>query len=170
MYIIISGTNRVGSNTLKVARHYQQILTEKGVENQLISLEGMNLLERDAAFAQLEAEVLVPNHRFIFVIPEYNGSFPGALKLLFDTAKTHGIWFYKKAMLVGVATGRAGNLRGMDHLTAVLHHMKMTVYPIQLPLSKVDQLMSDAGVFHDAGTLQAIEQQINGFIDWADKN
>ena len=37
MYLIISGTNRKGSNTLKVAKEYQRLLKEKMIEtNQLI--------------------------------------------------------------------------------------------------------------------------------------
>jgi chromate reductase, NAD(P)H dehydrogenase (quinone) len=166
MIIIISGTNRVGSNTLKVANEYHRLLTEKGIASKVFSLEGVNLLERDAAFQQIEQEILIPNNQYIFISPEYNGSFPGALKLLFDTGKTHEIWWYKKAMLTGVATGRAGNLRGMDHLTAVLNHIKVTVFPTQLPLSSVNKLLDDQGRFTDEATLTVINNQIDEFIKW----
>ncbi len=166
MHIIISGTNRVGSNTLKVAKEYHRILSEKGVESKIFSLEGVNLLQRDAAFEAIEKEILIPNNTFIFIAPEYNGSFPGALKLLFDTGKTHELWWHKKAMLTGVASGRAGNLRGLDHLSAVLNHIKITVYPNQLPLSSVDKLLDENGRFTDDATIQAINNQLDGFLNW----
>ena len=166
MFIIISGTNRVGSNTLKVAKEYHRILIEKGNAATVFSLEGVNVLQRDAAFEAIEKEILMPNNTFIFVAPEYNGSFPGVLKLLFDTGKTHELWWHKKALLTGVATGRAGNLRGLDHLTAVLNHMKVTVYPNQLPLSSIDKLLDDKGKFKDEATLNAINNQLDGFINW----
>ena len=54
MYLIISGTNRKGSNTLKVAKEYQRLLKEKGVEAGILSLEGLNLLKRDKEFEQIE--------------------------------------------------------------------------------------------------------------------
>ena len=40
------------------------------------------------------------------VMPEYNGSFPGILKLLFDTTDIKRCWWHKKAALVGVASCR----------------------------------------------------------------
>ena len=166
MFIIISGTNRVGSNTLKVAKEYHRILIEKGNAATVFSLEGVNVLQRDAAFEAIEKEILMPNNTFIFIAPEYNGSFPGVLKLLFDTGKTHELWWHKKALLTGVATGRAGNLRGLDHLSAVLNHMKVTVYPNQLPLSSIDKLLDDKGKFKDEATINAINNQLDGFINW----
>lgn len=166
MYLIISGTNRIGSTTLKVAREYQRLLKEKFITASLLSLEGVNLLSRDRAFEQIENELLIPSDHYIFVLPEYNGSFPGALKLLFDTGKSHTLWWHKKALLVGVSTGRAGNLRGMDHLAGVLNHVKVTVFHNQLPISSVDKLMNEEGHFTDQNTLDAINQQLEEFIKW----
>ncbi len=166
MYLIISGTNRVGSNTLKVAKEYQRLLKEKSIDSELLSLEGINLLKRDADFERIENELIIPIDHYIFISPEYNGSFPGALKMLFDTGKTHSLWWHKKAMLTGVSTGRAGNLRGMDHLAGVLNHVKVTVLPNQLPISSVDKLMDAEGHFTDQNTLKAINQQLDEFIKW----
>ena len=166
MYLIISGTNRAGSNTLKVAKEYQRLLKEKEVDSVLLSLEGLNLLKRDADFEKIENELLIPFQDYIFVSPEYNGSFPGALKLLFDTGKTHALWWHKKALLTGVSTGRAGNLRGMDHLSDVLNHVKVMVHHNKLPISSVDKLMDAEGHFTDASTLKAINTQLDEFITW----
>jgi len=166
MYLIISGTNRVGSNTLKVAKEYQRLLKEKSVGSVLLSLEGLNLLKRDTEFEKIENELIIPCQYYIFISPEYNGSFPGALKLLFDTGKTHALWWHKKALLTGVSTGRAGNLRGMDHLSDVLNHVKVMVHHNKLPISTVDKLMDTEGHFTDASTLKAISGQLDEFITW----
>ena len=69
-------------------------------------------------------------------------------------------------MLAGVSTGRAGNIRGMDHLTGVLNHVKITVLPNQLPISSVDKLMDKEGHITDGPTLKAIGKQIDEFIKW----
>ena len=166
MYLIISGTNRVGSTTLKVAKEYQRLLKERSIDSRLLSLEGLNLMTRDADFEKLENEWIIPTDNYIIISPEYNGSFPGALKMLFDTGKSHSLWWHKKAMLTGVSTGRQGNLRGMDHLSGVLNHVKVTVLPNQLPISSVDKLMDEEGHFTDENTLQAINQQLDEFIKW----
>ncbi len=167
MYLIISGTNRKGSNTLKVAKEYQRLLKEKEVDADLLSLEGMNLLARDNDFEKIENEKIIPTHNYIFISPEYNGSFPGVLKMLFDTGKSHSLWWHKKAMLTGVSTGRAGNLRGMDHLADVLNHVKVMVHHNKLPISQVDKLMDADGHFTDTNTLKAIDQQLDEFLKWA---
>ena len=167
MYLIISGTNRKGSNTLKVAKEYQRLLKEKMVDADLLSLEDVNLMDRDTEFEKIENEMIIPTNNYIIISPEYNGSFPGALKMLFDTGKSHALWWHKKAMLTGVSTGRAGNLRGMDHLADVLNHVKVMVHHNRLPISSVDKLMDEEGHFTDKNTLKAIHQQLDEFVKWA---
>jgi chromate reductase, NAD(P)H dehydrogenase (quinone) len=164
MYTIISGTNRIGSNTLKVAKQYQLILKEKGIEAGLLSLENVNVLTRDADFIQIENDILIPTNRFIFITP----SFPGVLKMLFDTSKSHTIWWHKKALITGLSTGRAGNLRGNDHLSSVLNYLKITVHPNQLPISIIDKLLDENGHFADQNTLKVIHQQLDDFIVWSE--
>ncbi len=166
MITIISGTNRHGSNTEKVAREYQHIMKEKGLETGFLSLEGIDVMHYNTAFVKLEEEVLIPTTHFIFISPEYNGSFPGVLKMLFDTSRSHEIWFHKKALLTGVATGRAGNLRGMDHLADILNYLKITVHPNRLPISAVDKLLSAQGRLTDADTLKSINGQLDEFMSW----
>ena len=166
MLTIVSGTNRLGSNTLKVAVEYQRILKEKGVDANLFSLEGINVMHREASFEKIENEIIIPTSSFIFIVPEYNGSFPGVLKMLFDTGSSHDIWFNKEALITGNSTGRAGNLRGMDHLTDILNYLKITVHPNKLPLSSVNTLMDEHGKFTDVGTLYAINYQLDEFLKW----
>ena len=166
MVTIISGTNRKHSNTSKIAREYQLILREKGIEAGLLSLEDLDLVYYNPDFERIENEILIPTTHFIIISPEYNGSFPGVLKLLFDTSRSHEIWFHKKALLTGVATGRAGNLRGMDHLADVLNYIKITVHPNKLPISVVNTVVGNDGKIVDKNTLKAIDQQLDEFIFW----
>lgn len=168
MYTIVSGTNRTGSHTLKIAQEYHRIFKEKGIDAKLFSLEGLDILHHNKTFEKIENEIIIPTENFIFISPEYNGSFPGVLKLLFDNAKNHRIWWNKKALLTGVSSGRAGNLRGMDHLTGILHFLKVTVHPNKLPISSIDRFFKD-GEFNDAETSKVIEQQVEEFIEWVGK-
>ena len=102
----------------------------------------------------------------MFITPEYNGSFPGILKLLFDNSSSHSIWWHKKALLTGISTGRAGNLRGMEHLAGVLNYLKITVYPNLLPISIVNRLMDENGKFTDNSSIDVINKQLDEFISW----
>ncbi len=166
MITIISGTNRKYSNTYKIAKEYKLILAEKGIEAGIFSLEDVDVLHYNAEMERIENEVLIPTTHFIIISPEYNGSFPGVLKLLFDNSRSHEIWFHKKALLTGVATGRAGNLRGMDHLADVLNYLKITVHPNKLPISVVNSIVDSDGKIIEENTLKAIKQQLDEFIFW----
>jgi NAD(P)H-dependent FMN reductase len=164
MYTIISATNRMGSHTEKVAKQYQQILKEKGVDAKIFYLKNLNVLERDDDFIKMENEFLIHGQKFIFIMPEYNGSYPGVLKAMIDISDIKKCWWNKKVLLVGISSGRAGNLRGMDHITGSLNHMKMTVHYNKLPISEVDKLMDNGEEITNTNTLLEINNQIQEFI------
>jgi NAD(P)H-dependent FMN reductase len=156
----------MGSHTENVAMQYQNILKEKGIESKLFSLKNLNVLEKNAAFSEAENEFLISAQKFIFIMPEYNGTFPGVLKAMIDTSDVKKAWWNKKALLVGISTGRAGNLRGMDQITGSLHHMKMLVHHNKLPISTIDKVMDESGAITNKNTLQAIDQQLDEFINF----
>jgi chromate reductase len=165
MYTIISGTNRVGSHTEKVAKEYQRILSKKNIDARIFSLKNLDVLHRSPEIQKVETEILIPTKKFIFIVPEYNGSYPGVLKSLIDNSDIKKVWHFKKALLTGVATGRAGNLRGMDHLSDVLHYLKMNVHYNKLPISVIDKVMDESGHL-DEETLRVINSQVSDFIDF----
>ena len=166
MYTIISGTNRMDSNTIRIAQLYQESLRENGIQSSILSLVGLNVLERNPEYIEIENKYILPVTKFIFVSPEYNGSIPGVLKCLFDISDPGKAWAGKKALLTGVSTGRAGNLRGMEHLTGILHYLRVVVHPNKLPISVVDKLFNAQQLITDEATLAAIDQQLEEFIQF----
>ena len=165
MIVIISGTNRPKNLTKLVAKEYQRLLTEAGIETEFIALDELEVHERNEQFIELEKR-LIAAQKFIIVMPEYNGSYPGILKLMIDNTDVNKVWPGKKVLLAGVATGRAGNLRGMEHLTGSLLHMKTTVHFNRLPISSVHKLLTEDGQFKDCSTSETIKKQINEFINF----
>ena len=166
MITVISGTNREDNNTKKVALEYQRLLGEKNVETCLFALDEIDGAVKNDAFIKAEADLLQASDQFIIVMPEYNGSYPGILKLMIDNTDVKKTWWHKKVLLTGVSTGRAGNLRGMEHLTGCLLHMKMLVHPNRLPISVVHTLMDENGRFTNITTLAAIDTQLEEFLDF----
>ena len=166
MITIISGTNRGDNNTKKVALEYRRLLSEKNVESAIYAMDEIDGTRRTGDFIKAEEALLQAAEKFIIVMPEYNGSYPGILKLMIDNTDVKKTWWHKKVLLAGVSTGRAGNLRGMEHLTGSLLHMKMLVHPNRLPISMVDKLMDGSGRFTDINTLAAIDTQLEEFLDF----
>ncbi|TAK48789.1 MAG: NADPH-dependent oxidoreductase [Saprospiraceae bacterium] len=180
MMTIISGTNRHNSEALQFARHYQQVLAAKTAEPiKLLALENIphdwfhpGMYDDDgqsATLAALQDEYILPAGKFIFIVPEYNGGMPGALKLFLDACSIRRYrdnFSGKKAAMTGIAAGRSGNLRGMDHLAGILNHMGAVVFPKSLPLSGIEKLMDGQGNISDIDTLAVIERQIDSFLNF----
>lgn len=172
--LIISCTSRTESNTMKVCRIYKNILDQKGIENDIMDLSLLpeNFIvselhgKRSEKFSGMINEYIASNDKFIFVAPEYNGSFPGVLKIFIDAIHPKE-WRDKYACLVGVSVGRAGNLRGMEHLTGILNYLKMHVFYNKLPISVVDTLLDDKGNFNKPDQLKVCTEQVEGFMKWA---
>lgn len=74
-------------------------------------------------------------------------------------------WANKDACLVGIADGRAGNLRGMEHLTGILNYLKMHVYHDKLPISVVNKVMDEHGNFNEE-QLRVCNKQVEGFLEF----
>lgn len=168
---IISATNRQDSNTEKVAKYYLNVLKSKNIEAKIFSLRDLpesflhsDLFgQRSHEFQQIIEQYIEHQTKFIFIAPEYNGSYAGILKVFLDSIHPK-YWAENKALLTGVSTGRAGNLRGMEHLTNVLNYLKVNVYHNKLPISRVDILMDANGNIADADTQKVIDIQIEGFL------
>ena len=173
MITVISATNRKNSEALDFARFYAQTLQRlSGEEVKLLALEEAphdwfhpDMYKENGQTPSLKAiqdEFMIPAQKMVFVIPEYNGSFPGVLKLFLDACSVRAYnetFKGKKAALLGVATGRAGNLRGMDHLTGILHFLGMIVLPNKLPVSSIRALKDSDGNITDQDTRSVLEKQ-----------
>jgi NAD(P)H-dependent FMN reductase len=166
MYTIISSTNRANSHSEKVAKEYQTFLKQKNIEASVITLQNLDVLQRKDEYISIEKEILIPAQKFIFIVPEYNGSYPGVLKAMIDISDVYNVWAWKKALLTGVSTGRAGNLRGLDHLTGSLQYLNMYVHPNKLPISTIDKVMDAEGKIHNQLTLASIDKQLEEFINF----
>lgn len=169
MVTIISGTNRVGSNTRKIAQYYYDALKLELKDVHFISLEDFECHWRSEDLVKIEKELLIPTETFLFVMPEYNGTFPGILKTFVDNTDIRKAWWFKKAMIVGLADGRGGNLRGIDQWTNVLHYLKMMVHHNKLPLSNISKSLNADGSFKNIALKSEVDSQIEDFIEFSTK-
>jgi NAD(P)H-dependent FMN reductase len=166
MITIINATNRPDNRTSVISRTYQQFLISRNIPFEYLNLEDIKgewLINQSIGKKQQELTSIFEKFVFsaeklIIISPEYNGSFPGILKLFID-AMPHKALDNKKIALTGVATGRGGNLRGLDHLTGIFHYLNAHVMPFKLPISGVAAMISDGKVINDS-LLNDIQKQI----------
>ncbi len=170
MITVLSGTNRKQNKTLTFAEKYCERLKIKGQNYQLFSLED---LPDDFSLSQmydyshpgiqlLIEKYLISVDKLVIISPEYNGSFPGVLKVFIDSVKP-SYFKDKKIALVGISEGRSGNLRGMDNLTNILHYVNAEVLSYKLPVSKISSILKE-GVIEDENLVSAFDLQIDRLL------
>lgn len=180
MILVINGTNRPGSRSSIVSKYCVEYLTSKGITASYLGMEDIpedflhsnmyNHEKHTASQVKMQDDLVIPNPNWLIVSPEYNGSFPGVLKLFFDgisTRKYAETFAGHNAGLIGVAAGRAGNLRGMEHLTGLLNYLKVTVFPNKLPLSSIGGLIVEDQLTKEAK--ETINGHLDAFLAWIER-
>ena len=171
MTTIISGTNRSDSNTLKVAKYYQRQLETKGLATTLLDLKELppNFIiddlygQKSDSFRKIQ-ELITQSQKFLFVIPEYNGSYPGVLKTFIDACAFPESFYEKKACLVGISTGKYGNVRGIEHFSGVCAYLHLNVMPLRLHISNIKVELNESEDLFSEDTLRFTNQQMDKFI------
>lgn len=177
MITVISGTNRKNSECLQFADLYYQMLKELAPQEtvKLLSLEQIPhdwftadmYTQQSDSLRRIQDEYILPAQKLVFVTPEYNGSIPGSVKLFIDgcTVREYSRNFQgKKAALLGIASGRAGNLRGMEHLTGILNYLGTIIMPNKLPISSISKLKNGEGKIGDENTLKVMRAHADAFL------
>lgn len=173
MITIIAATNRPNSNTLKVAKYYQRQLKEKSIDTHLFSLEHLPIDvlntdmygKRSEAFQEIQ-NMIYQTKKFLFIMPEYNGSYPGVLKVLIDACNFPDSFYDKKAALVGISSGKYGNIRGVDHFTGVCHYIHLNILPLRLHIPNIKSELDAEGNFNHPDTIKFTNEQIEKFISF----
>lgn len=166
MITIIASTNRQGSNSEKIANFYNQLIPEA---SQVLCLKD---LPRDFIFAdtfgegsiefnKIVTDKIINVDKFIFIIPEYNGGFPGVLKAFIDAVSPKN-FHNKKAALVGLSSGHSGALRPMDQFSDILHYLQVEVLSAKPKLSGIELLMKDDQLV-DERAINLLHDQITRF-------
>lgn len=172
MITIIASTNRANSYSLQTAQYYQKMIEENGHDASIMSLDllpddiihaDMYDKQKPASFEPFQS-IITKTHKFLFVIPEYNGSFPGILKVMVDTCRFPESFYGKKAGLVGISTGKYGNIRGLDHFTGICHYLNITLLPLKIHIPYIHKELNAEGKFFQPDTLKFTKQQIDQFI------
>ena len=171
MVSVIAGTNRKDSNSAIFTDAISKILKTKDVEHRVLNLVD---LPEDFVFTnevyggtnqtllEIQDKHVTEADKFVFVLPEYNGSFPGVAKAFIDSFSPSRI-HNKKALLVGISSGRAGNLRGMEHFTGVLNYLRVAVYPFKPAVAHCTQVIEDNEV-KDEKTLNLLSNTLDDFL------
>lgn len=145
---VVIGTGRLERQTEKVARYMKRELeSHKKVEAHLVDVrEHLKSPFTVPAWvkdknASKWRKIASEASGFVFVVPEYNHSFPGEFKLLLDSAYSE--YSNKYALLVGVSTGAYGGVRVIQQLAPVFHELNVHLTGISIATSQVKTLFEE---------------------------
>lgn len=172
--LILSGTNRPESNALRVSNLLRELYEKHRVPADVFSLCDLPPeMFSPAAYAEKPPKVREIQQRVLdacglhVVTPEYNGSFPGALKYLIDMFKFPESFDHKPVAFVGEANGAYGALRAVEQLQGVFGYRNAHQYPKRVFISNVRSRFDAQGKFTDAELLARLEDQCVGFARFA---
>lgn len=161
---IIAGTNREKSNSALVGNHYAKVVSTIGGDPMMLDLRNLPhdfifsdmYGERSVAMEKVIHDYMESTDKFVFVIPEYNGGFPGVLKAFVDAVPPR-VFHGKKAGLIGLSSGHAGGLRPLDQFTNVLNYLQVNVLHLKPKLSNIEGAI-DAGEITNARAKGLLER------------
>lgn len=169
MKYIISGTDRPGSNTLKLSKAIQKEWASLGESVEIIDLQDVSKgLQEGPQYGDPKSPVLketlhkiLNSDGLIVVTPEYNGSMPGVLKQLIDHLQFPQSFEFRPVCFVGLG-GMFGALRPVEHLQGVFGYRNAFIYPERVFVMNVWKILNDEGI-QDATVLGLIQKQAKGF-------
>lgn len=175
MFTIIAGTNRRGALTLQVARAAAAQMQSLGKKVEIIDLAAMppEIFTPDAyaqkpeAFAPYQAQILETTGIFM-VIPEYNGSFPGALKFFIDMLQFPESLVDKPVGFIGLSAGQFGAARAIDQMTSIVQYRSAHVFGKKLYLSQSHNLNIEGTQLGREEIQERFERNIEEFCHFAE--
>lgn len=174
MITIVVGTNRNNSVSRIIAEYFQQLLQTKNAESQILDLSELPedfiytaLYEnagRNIAFNRFK-DAIENNDKFLFIVPEYNGSFPGVLKAFIDGLEYPSTLGNKKCALIGLSAGMQGGAIALSHLTDILNYLGMHVLALKPKLAFIFNHLKDGKLTNELyiELLEAQAEQLIGF-------
>ena len=176
MIVIISGTNRPGSNTRKVTAHVETVYKSLGVPFQLLDLAHLppeifspsSYGEKPASFKKFIDAILAADG-LVVVTPEYNGGMPGVLKYFIDMLPFPESFENRPVCFVGVAAGIWGALRPIEHLQAIFGYRNALIYPERVFMPGIGKLLNEHGQLASPELDKRLRDQAAGFVGFVEK-
>lgn len=171
--VVVCGTNRDGALSRLLATETAESYRELGHD---VDLLDMNELPNEAllptAYKDQADNVKALVARFlksdgvVFVVPEYNGSYPGVLKLFIDMLPFPEGFDSRPCAFIGLAAGQFKGLRAVEHFQQVAGYRNAHLYPRRLFIGDSFKQFVD-GKLSDDELSTRLREQSEGFAKFA---
>lgn len=155
--VTINGSARPGNYTGKALALVQDELRQmNGVTLTAVDPAMMKLAipgsGMDDSDSQRLQEILAAADGVVLATPEYHGSFSSLTKLTIENMGFPSALKGKPVVLLGVAAGRIGAIKSLEHLRSVCSHVGALVLPRAVSVAGVQSVFDEQGNCLDAST------------------
>lgn len=174
---VLSSTDRPGSMSLKFSRFLKPKLEAEGAEVNVVSLEEYPIHEvaggkygQDIPAVKAFNEKVLDCHGLLMVIPEYNGSFPGILKLFVDYLPFPESFDKFPIAFAGLGAGAFGSIRSVEQMQMIANYRNAYLFPERVFLQRVHKIFNEEDGITDEFTAQLTDSLVKNFVAFAARN
>lgn len=171
MITIIAGTNRRGSVSSLFADQIFSIYNQLDVDSKVLDLSDLppETFSPDA-YSEKPPKVLkftdqiLNSSGLVIVVPEYNGSMPGALKLFIDLLPYPESFEGRPVCYIGIASGQFAGLRPVEHLQQVFGYRNAFNFPRRVFIPAVHEIADSENGITDQDIKNRLSEQAGQFL------
>ena len=146
---LVQGSVRPDNYTSKALALVVDEIASLGLTPDLIDPTGMDLplpgTGADTPEAQKIQQAIGDAVGVVLATPEYHGSFLSVMKLVIENLGFPSELSGKPVALLGVAAGRIGAIKALEHLRSVCSHVGAIVLPGPVSVAGVQDVFEDDG-------------------------
>ena len=170
MLYLLVGTNRAGSRSAELADILKPLYEAEGHEVKIMNLIDVGLEElTPESYGNSPkpdkitnaVEELLNADGLVCIVPEYNGSMPGALKYFIDHWKYPDSFEHRPVAFIGLG-GMFGGLRPVEHLQQVFGYRNAFIYPDRIFMQNVWNVLKE-GKIENETVCELLKKQTQGF-------
>ena len=173
---IIVGTDRPKSKSQEMAEYTQAQYNKRGVDAHIFSMADFPLAsvvggpygENLPEIENFRSSILACD-ALLFVIPEYNGSFPGILKIFVDYLPFPDAFKAMPIAYIGISAGAFGSLRAVEQFQMVANYRNALSYPERVFVSRFSKNFSKETGLTVPLQQELLMSQTDGFIDFVQR-
>ena len=167
----ILGSVREGNNTAKALFIVEDELKKlKGMELIKIIPAELNLslpgLSNESEDQTVLNEAIKDADGIVLTTPEYHGSYSSVIKLIIDNLVYPSLLKAKPIALLGVAAGKIGAIKSIEHIRSICAHMGAIVLPGSVSVANVQSVFDKVGNCLDQEIEKRLRDQANNLVKY----
>lgn len=166
--VAIQGSVRESNYTAKALAIVSEVVDQMpGVTVEIIDPTNMDLAlpGKGTTADALQIQATLENATaVILATPEYHGSFSSVMKLVIENMGFPSRLSRKPVALLGVAAGRIGAIKSLEHLRSVASHVGAIVLPGPVSIANVQSVFDESGALTDPGVGPLIQKLVTGLV------